>query len=521
MSRVNVAFWALWWATVLLAVPAQAQTGPAHRFAEAQSLVKKGDKAAARDLFLVLANEDPSHAVAAPALFNAAFLSDELKEQELALRLYGRVIARYPKAAEAEQAVVGSATIQERLGRFVAAAQSYLLLARRYPKSRHARAAMASAAILTRATGRPGDAAALLQGYARKYRAAADAARLALMAGEWLEEAGQADAARLQYARTAKRYRRDGAIVVPALIHLARLRPKSRAKRLQAAVRADPGKRWAAEAAYLLAEDQRRAFEKTAGLPPGAPPKRLAKALKARVEQLRKADKAFSVVLEYRRQPRFAVCAMVGVGRLYDRFAKDILDYPPPKGLSDDEVDLYRTQLEDQATRIQEKAIATWSATLKKAWALGLLEPCLLPALEGLDRLAPGKKVLRAPAADRLSPRLAGEPWPLKPVGAKLRLARRVEADPKDAGAQLTIARHRLADGEHTGASEALRRALAADHTLGEAHLLLGLLHHAYRDARTARAHLETAQKDSRLSHENRQAIAARLRVLAKWPKRP
>jgi hypothetical protein len=92
----------------------------------------------------------------------------------------------------------------------------------------------------------------------------------------------------------------------------------------------------------------------------------LKKLLVGKGKILLKAEKMFFEVLDYKSW-QIAAGALYRIGESYYLYAQSLFDLPLPKGLSEDEVDIYRAELDDKAAPLQEKAIEATKRALKLA----------------------------------------------------------------------------------------------------------------------------------------------------------
>ena len=59
--------------------------------------------------------------------------------------------------------------------------------------------------------------------------------------------------------------------------------------------------------------------------------------------------------------------AFFRIGQLHQDFAQKLYDAPEPRGLSEDDMDAYRTQLEDEGTRWEDAAVAKYEEMIQQA----------------------------------------------------------------------------------------------------------------------------------------------------------
>jgi TolA-binding protein len=86
----------------------------------------------------------------------------------------------------------------------------------------------------------------------------------------------------------------------------------------------------------------------------------------AKAEALAKTQKAFDKVLAFK-DPGNAAAAAFRLGLLYYEFSESLFNADVPPGLTEEQVDEYRYQLEEVAAPIQEKALKAFTAALNNA----------------------------------------------------------------------------------------------------------------------------------------------------------
>ena len=92
----------------------------------------------------------------------------------------------------------------------------------------------------------------------------------------------------------------------------------------------------------------------------------LKKTLVAKAKSLEKTQGLFAKVLEFK-DPGIAAAAAFRGGKLYYDFANNLFNADVPPGLTEDQVDEYRYQLEETAQPVQAKALAAFTQALKAA----------------------------------------------------------------------------------------------------------------------------------------------------------
>ena len=117
-------------------------------------------------------------------------------------------------------------------------------------------------------------------------------------------------------------------------------------------------------------------------------PQRLKQDLADKVKRIGELEERYMALLPGGSQ-RHSLMALARLGELYADFSQKLVDSADPPGLTDDELDLYRTQLEERAAPLEEKAAKAFASCIAKSLELGLYGPWLTEAQDGLERLHP------------------------------------------------------------------------------------------------------------------------------------
>jgi len=91
----------------------------------------------------------------------------------------------------------------------------------------------------------------------------------------------------------------------------------------------------------------------------------------AKAEALAKTQQAFEKVLAFK-DPGMAAAAAFRMGLIYYEFAESLFNAEVPPGLTEEQTDEYRYQLEEVAAPIQEKALTAFTLALKNALNKGV-----------------------------------------------------------------------------------------------------------------------------------------------------
>jgi tetratricopeptide (TPR) repeat protein len=105
--------------------------------------------------------------------------------------------------------------------------------------------------------------------------------------------------------------------------------------------------------------------------------------------RLKDVEKGYLDVLEAG-AGEYGIASLTRIGLAYADLARDIRGSPSPRGLSSEEQQLYRSELERLAQPLQAKATEVLEKGLAKAFELGLYTRWTLEAEEQLERYRPG-----------------------------------------------------------------------------------------------------------------------------------
>lgn len=87
----------------------------------------------------------------------------------------------------------------------------------------------------------------------------------------------------------------------------------------------------------------------------------------------------------------YGICALARMGQVYRGMADSIRNAPLPARLDEDQVEIYRAELDNVALGPEEKAIEAFERALQKAYELNIYNKCTLNAQNNLKELNPNK----------------------------------------------------------------------------------------------------------------------------------
>ncbi|MBU8897416.1 tetratricopeptide repeat protein [Corallococcus sp. M34] len=111
--------------------------------------------------------------------------------------------------------------------------------------------------------------------------------------------------------------------------------------------------------------------------------------LAAKQREMARLEKEYAAVLATG-SGEWGIAALTRIGLAYADFARNIMESPDPPGLDEDQLSMYRGELENLALPLEDKASEALEKGLDKAYELGLYSEWTLAAQEQLNRYKPG-----------------------------------------------------------------------------------------------------------------------------------
>ncbi|ACY16460.1 tetratricopeptide repeat protein [Haliangium ochraceum] len=361
------------------------------RYAEAGEFEK------AASFYLRIPQEFPQHTMAAQAQMNAGVMYEKAKRPQRAGQAYLALAASYPDSKEAPKAAFAAGQLYESVAYFDRAAEAYEVVAETFPRSEQSADALFNAGLLRQSLDQNERAIEHYQTYAKRYRGKADAAEVAFRIGVVYENAERYDDAADAYRRYLKGHARSGRHVVEAHTRVGRSelaagRLKRAGNEFDAALKVfrrlkgkqrETEKAWAAEARYHQGELIYRRFE---AISLDVKPRRLRRTLDSKTALLAKAQDVYLDVVDFG-DAQWATAALFRMGRIYEGFAESLRDAPVPQGLSEDEAEMYRQELEMYVIEVEEQAIDLYATGYQKALELGVYNTYTSQIRTALGRL--------------------------------------------------------------------------------------------------------------------------------------
>lgn len=400
----------------------------------------------AAEAFLELVAEFPHSENADRALTSAVVLFEEVRQLDRGAAAAGRVLAEHPGSPFELKARYTLARLHERMGDFRQAAAMYAAFVEAHDaaaaRAKEARGqavqvkaeqpgsaedsqarreeerkallaeatpwvpdALYNAGLWWDAVGELPKAVAAWRAYMARFKERADVPQMALELGRLYERHGRHAEAARAYAEFSERFARDKR-TTPAQHYLARYRElrswqqagdMRKAERLQAELLRGWSRLGAKEreqlavlnayahARFLELEPLWRRYTEIRFTRVNT----LRGDLLAKQRELQRVESAYTEVLSVG-SGEWGIAALTRLGLAYADFARNILASPDPQGLDEEQLALYREELQNLALPLEDKATQALEAALGKAHELSLYGEWTRAAQEQLERYRPG-----------------------------------------------------------------------------------------------------------------------------------
>ena len=374
------------------------------QFERAEALYQEKQYIEAAEEFERIVDSDPNTPVGDKALYNAAMAYQDAKHWNSAARVFERIIVepRFNGSQYREDALFFSAENNFKFFAFQNAIQRYTGLRASYPESRRAFYALYRSAEINEMLGNYEEAARLYEQFSNDYPERDNAPRALYRAGMVYDRLGnvseQTRIWRLFIERFQERPGTD-ARIVECHVRMARTY-KARnnwrqAKRAYESTIAEFESRglepqtaaasYAAEAKFEIIEETFRRYERMALRGSLANQGRTLQAKRALIPQLQDAYMSVFVYKAF----DWTVAAYFRIGQLYQLFAKTLYEAPDPPGLGWEDMEEYRTMVEDEGLKWENVAIERYEVTVAAARDMAIVNDWSQRALESLNRYKP------------------------------------------------------------------------------------------------------------------------------------
>ncbi|MGZ3461453.1 MAG: tetratricopeptide repeat protein, partial [Archangium sp.] len=111
--------------------------------------------------------------------------------------------------------------------------------------------------------------------------------------------------------------------------------------------------------------------------------------LVSKQQSMQRLEKAYIEVLSTG-SGEWGIAALTRIGLAYADFARNIIESPNPSGLDEDQLSMYRGELENLALPLEDKATEALEKALGKAYELSIYNEWTLAAQDQVNRYHPG-----------------------------------------------------------------------------------------------------------------------------------
>lgn len=367
-------------------------------------------KAATR--FRGFQKEFPDSEYADKAVYNAVTIYDKADELDNAIEAGELLVKKYEKSDLAEKTAFLIAGFYERIADFDTSAKLYADFYDKYKKSKQASDALYNAGVYYQGLGNSKKALEKFELYTKEFADSTDAADVYWRTCEIQEEDQSWKKAVECFDRFKDKYKKASQAKVfesRYRVALAREQLKQHADavkeykylvagfgKLPAKDQEAPGARLAgAHAAFELLDPEYNDYSKMKiTLQKQTLINKAAKAdelacVSAPDKPCKKEGKFLSI-LTYGNGD-YGICALTRMGQVYRGMADSIRNAPLPARLDEDQIEIYRAELDNVALGPEEKAIEAFENALGKAYELNIYNKCTLLAQSNLKELNPNK----------------------------------------------------------------------------------------------------------------------------------
>ena len=372
-------------------------------FKIAEKHIKDGKHEEAANAYLRAAREFPDDKRAPQAMVSAGVTLEAAHQPLRAAEAYLAAVERYPQAPTAAQAAFSAGRVFEQLAYFDKASDAYAVVAYRFPGDAKAADALFNLAVLSQALGLSREAIKANVEYARRYPKNKDIEEITFRVGIVYADAGEHAKAAQAYEAFVKKYPQSARAVeaetragrawlagkqgkkADTSLEEALTRWKRLGRGSQKEMKASS--RWAAEARYLQGES---VFAQYQEIQLDVKPAALKSALEKKKTLLARAQGIYTDVVSYG-DPTWAVASLYRIGQIYEQFADQLRKLPAPPGLTDEEQQVYREEVDRYVIDMEDKSAAIYEGGYRKALDLAVYGEATRKLRESLGRLAENK----------------------------------------------------------------------------------------------------------------------------------
>ncbi len=366
---------------------------------------KEFEEAAKR--YLAFADEFPKSALADKALANSAAMFSRAGQLDRAIKVRIKLINEYPDSPLLADQIFSVASSFEQIVDYRRAADWQEKFVEKYPKDPRSKDALYNASIYRQGVGQIKQAIEDREKYIKEYGQSKDAVDIAYSIPTAWEEAGKEDEAIDAYLAFAQQWRKkEPAKSLVAQYKAVRLLEDERGRKnkkrfereknnLRGYAKAyqrsgKPATDAAEPLGYLAFEDADQVFERFQGLQI-APPDNVKKFQKTLQDKRKSSEgvyEAYTKVVKLG-DPEWAVASLYRIGMTHQHLVDAITAVPAPKGLTDEQSQLFADKLAEQTLPIEEKAADAMVLCLDESARFGVFNKWTRNCLSFLESRRP------------------------------------------------------------------------------------------------------------------------------------
>lgn len=376
-------------------------------FKRAEALYQAGNFLEAAREFKRLADQNPTAAFADKAYFNAANAFKKERFYDSAAEIFEKLVTdpQYAKSEFAEESLFELGETNKLFFNFDRAINAFLTLYERYPESENRRYSLYQSATLQEQSGDAKRAARAFEKYADLYRDREESAGTLYRAAElWKKVNDEAEEQRV-LERFIERHRSTPGLDRLVIESMSRLADMAKAKRkISVATRmwqeilreylargqqpGTPAATAAAKAAFELVD---QTFEEYRTLKLNTPnQKRAAGIIKRKNDLMAELEREYTKILEYGSLD-WTIAVAHRLADIYKEFADTLYGAPEPEGLTEEEYEVYVTQIEDLGLKYENVAIQRYEKAIEQSRRLSVTNEWSRRALEAINKYKPAE----------------------------------------------------------------------------------------------------------------------------------
>lgn len=376
------------------------------KFDRAMALFEEKKFIEAAEEFERVVNEDPKSKFMDKALYNAALAFQDAKHWNSAARVFERIAtdAHFAGSQYREDALFYMAENSRKFFAFGRAVNLYGALTQSFKSSERAPYALFQAARLEEMQGNFKQAVGLYRRYTTEFSSRDDSNQAVYNIARIYDRTGDKNNEIVTWKEFITRFGGTPGTdtkIVEANLRLGNLYRgkndwKTAARYYQSTIDEfarrglQPGTASAAfpaEARFQLVEEEFRSYERLKLSGSVANQGRIVTQKKAMLGAL---EVKYADVFPYKSFD-WTVAGFFRIGHIYQLFAQMLYDAPDPQGLSDEEMDQYRTLIEEQAVKWENVAIQRYEVTVQNARELKIVNEWSQRALKELNSYKPAE----------------------------------------------------------------------------------------------------------------------------------